>query len=34
MQLTIDLPNLWGSEKKTAELINRIEQITILLKPM
>jgi cell division septal protein FtsQ len=29
MQLTIDLPNLWDSEKKTAELINRIEQFFI-----
>jgi hypothetical protein len=26
MQLTIDLPNLWASEKKTAELINRCRQ--------
>jgi len=29
MQLTIDLPNFWASEKKTTELINRIEQIFI-----
>jgi hypothetical protein len=28
MQLTIDLPNIWPSEK-TAELIKRIEQIFI-----